>query len=80
MADPSQLPQSPVPTWGIIVGAVMTFLSGLVAIVVSFYRGRSSRGKGAPMRETTPAQANEIAHRCTFYRAELDRLLSEYFA
>ena len=40
----------------------------------------AEKARDAVTREATPAQANEIAHRCSFYRAELDRLLSEYFA
>jgi hypothetical protein len=40
----------------------------------------AERRRDALTRETPTAQANEIAHRCSHYRAELDRLLSEYFA
>lgn len=40
----------------------------------------AERARDAVARETTTAQANEIARRCSHYRAELDRLLSEYFA
>lgn len=72
MADPQPLPN----LWAVVIGAVLTFLSGLAALWGSFYRSLHSRRKGAPLRENDPNAAKteqlEITGRHEAHRLDVE--------